>query len=380
MQKTLQDRSTPDIVSGEMKSNDKGNLVLIAGGGPAGMATALSLSKRGISCMVVEPGLAVDKIGETVPPNAKPLLMRLGISHLFEAPAHLQCYGNSFIWGDSDMFETSFFKQTYKHGWHINRCFFEEQLKQHVSSTGIEWLHGYKVIHCKKMEKGWEVTLQKEGEETRKQLCGFLVDATGRSCRIARLIGQQRNRIDTLIGVSAMITTVQNIQHHTFIEATTGGWWYAAPLPDKKLSLAFMTDADLMDKQMLYTDYLLKNAETTTLIGSLLKGSIVEENTRTTVNSSATSFLRQRFGQDWLAVGDAAYAFDPLSSYGIVSALEGGYYAGHAIADTLSEEHESLNAYDTIISQAFTIYLDMYKQQYRSEQRWKESVFWKRRR
>jgi flavin-dependent dehydrogenase len=357
--------------------------VLIAGGGPAGMATALSLINRGIPCMIVEPGgtpAAVHKVGETIPPNAKPMLTRSGIDHLLADPAHLPCYGNSFVWGSNVSAESHFFNQTDQQGWHINRSFFEQQLRQLILSRGVVWLEGQRVMQCKKEDNGWQVTLENQ-KNSMSVSCDFLVDATGRSCRIARSLGLQRTRMDTLTGISAMVTTAEKIQpYHTFIEATAGGWWYAAPLSDQKLSLAFMTDADLMDKQMHEAEYFLENAAKTTLIGNLLKSRIGGENIRTALHPASTSLLNQRFGDSWLAVGDAAYAFDPLSSYGIVSALEGGYYAGHAIADALSGEDDALPVYDGIISQAFHIYLKMHAQQYQQEQRWKESVFWKRRR
>ncbi|MDQ6481099.1 FAD-dependent monooxygenase [Dyadobacter sp. LHD-138] len=355
--------------------------VLIAGGGPAGIATALSLLNRGIKCMIAEPGMpATHKVGETIPPNAKPMLIRSGIDQLLADPEHLPCYGNSFIWGSDVADETSFIRQTYQQGWHINRIFFEKQLRAHVLSNGVIWLQGQRVTYCRKQEVGWEVILQ-DGDNTKSVLCDFLVDATGRSCRIARFLGLQRTRMDTLTGISAMIATAESIQpHHTYIEATADGWWYAAPLSDKKLSLVFMTDADLMDQQMRQTDYFQKNAAKTALIGPLLKGDICEENIQTALHPASTSLLTRRFGDSWLAVGDAAHAFDPLSSYGIVSALEGGYYAGHAIADALSDEEDALPAYDGIISQAFQIYLKMHAQQYQLEKRWEDSTFWQRRR
>jgi flavin-dependent dehydrogenase len=41
-------------------------------------------------------------------------------------------------------------------------------------------------------------------------------------------------------------------------------------------------------------------------------------------------------GDSWLAVGDAASTFDPLSSQGIVKVLRSGVCASYAIADPLT--------------------------------------------
>lgn len=85
-------------------------------------------------------------------------------------------------------------------------------------------------------------------------------------------------------------------------------------------------------------------------------------------------------GDRWLAVGDAAVAYDPLSSYGIGSAVVAGYYAACAIADFFQGSPDALSTYATIINRAYADYLLLQHQQYLSERRWPESPFWRRRR
>jgi 2-polyprenyl-6-methoxyphenol hydroxylase-like FAD-dependent oxidoreductase len=49
--------------------------VIIIGGGPAGIATSVTLTSRGVSNCIVEAQLVPEnKHGEAIPPNAKPLL------------------------------------------------------------------------------------------------------------------------------------------------------------------------------------------------------------------------------------------------------------------------------------------------------------------
>ena len=80
-----------------------------------------------------------------------------------------------------------------------------------------------------------------------------------------------------------------------------------------------------------------------------------------------------------MAVGDAAFAYDPISSYGISSALGSGYYAGNAIADYLRGYKEAQLAYRMVTERAFFQYLHMLRHQYLQEQRWLNSPFWNRR-
>lgn len=39
-------------------------------------------------------------------------------------------------------------------------------------------------------------------------------------------------------------------------------------------------------------------------------------------------------GQQWLAVGDAAASYDPLSAQGIIKAISNGIFAGRAIIES----------------------------------------------
>lgn len=345
--------------------------VLIAGGGPAGIATAMVLAARGIECLIVEPVAVLQpKAGETIPPNARLLFGKLGIEALLNVPQHLPCHGNKFIWGGPG--ERNFFSAISPHGWHLNRMFFEAQLREHSERLKVQWLAGWRVINCKEINDGWGVQLQDEQENTQTIHCNFLVDATGRACRIARLLGHQRTRLDALTGLWCVLETAEQVKpYYTFIEATPTGWWYAAPLQDKKLSLAFMTDSDLAT-----IDY-FQAAQDTELIKPLLTGI---EPVQPSINPASTSYINTRYGSKWLAVGDAAYAYDPVSSYGIASALESGFLAGHAIADHSAGNADALPAYDLLGATTFKTYLRMHAQQYAQENRWREGEFWKRRR
>jgi flavin-dependent dehydrogenase len=359
---------------------EKAIKVLIAGGGPAGIATALSLRKRGISCMIVEPeNLEINKVGETISPNAYALMVKSGIENLLNDPAHLPSYGNSFLWGSNSVAETHFISQTYQHGWHVDRLRLEQQLRMHAVAAGVDYMQGCRVIRCKRHSGGWNVAVQ-NGNHIHDIFCEFLVDATGRSSRVARVMGLQRNRLDLLVGISSLIITNGGLgNNRTFIEASECGWWYAAPLTGNRVSLAFMTDSDLVEKRMLDYDYFLQKAKQTNLISSVLTSVAQASAKLVQLHAASTSILQKCVEASWLAVGDAACAFDPISSYGITSALEGGYYAGHSIADTLSGMKESLSVYDAILSQVFQVYRKMHVQQYMMEQRWSYSPFWSRR-
>ena len=55
-------------------------------------------------------------------------------------------------------------------------------------------------------------------------------------------------------------------------------------------------------------------------------------------------------GHGWLAVGDAAAAFDPLAGYGVTFALGSGYYAARALLDDWRGDPVAFPAYAKLVA------------------------------
>jgi flavin-dependent dehydrogenase len=97
--------------------------------------------------------------------------------------------------------------------------------------------------------------------------------------------------------------------------------------------------------------------------------------------TDARSSRLERFhGEGWLAAGDAAIAFDPLSSQGILSALYSGLKAGEAVIGSLVGDREALLHYDVNILKLYTQFLRDRRHYYGIERRWPASLFWQTRR
>jgi flavin-dependent dehydrogenase len=94
------------------------------------------------------------------------------------------------------------------------------------------------------------------------------------------------------------------------------------------------------------------------------------------IMSASTSQLTQIAAESWLAVGDAAAAYDPLSSQGIKTALEMAVEGAKAI---LQRESRSVSRYVQAINHTFAEYLANRRLYYARERRWPDSPFWKRR-
>ena len=333
--------------------------------------------------MVLEaaPGFR-QKIGETLPPQVLPVLQHLGLSEVLADPAHLACHGNQFLWGSERVEAKPFFAQVQSFGWHLQRDRFEQQLAEAAIHTGVRWEMDARLLALSPDGAGWRVRYG-QGQRQHERTVRFVVDATGRAAKVARLLDVGREEWDRLVGVAHCLPLRRSLPHYTSVEAVPGGWWYCAPLAGARVMTLFLTDADLLPKALRSRTGFLSELRSTRLLGHLLDGAIEFDADASKedgqIRAAGSSGLSQLFGRNWLAVGDAARAYDPLSSYGITAALGGGIYAGNAIADHLNGRPEALPAYAYLQGQAYAQYRAMLHAQYAVERRWPDAPFWSRR-
>jgi len=354
----------------------------VLGGGPAGASTALALARLGYSVALIEKSAYNEPhIGETLPPHIQPLLVDLGVWDQFMAQKHSPSFGIRSTWGQARVYENNFIFNPYGSGWHLNRARFDLMLAQAAMQAGVVLWHNARLLCMSDHEKdGWDITVA--CAETQPSFrTRFMVDATGRAAVFARRQGTRRLTYDRLIGIVGMFarsSSNSTTSSYTLIEAIESGWWYAAALPEAINVAVFMTDADLYaDGSRASAHHWRDQLEKSSLMRSFLKSSTSLTELRTVAaNSSRLNCITKK---NWLAVGDAAAAFDPLSSQGVLKAVETGLRAARAIHDNFTGKSEALEDYERTICEAFNRYLHMRELYYSQEKRWPQSVFWHRR-
>lgn len=359
------------------------NNIVIIGGGAAGTAVALTLARVGLQPTILENHpQPIWKIGEGLPPNATPILHRLGLlAPLQQAGVHLPAYGHEATWGSDTLRLDPFLHHlTPTHGttqgWHLDRTAFETLLKEQAQQAGVQWLAGHKLLACQWHTDHWQMTV-KQQNRTETLTSRFMVDATGRSAAVGRACGAEWVAFDRLVGIVAVLEPVDNpLQDSTTrVTAVPDGWWYSSVLANGRLILAYMTDSDLIGASQTPAIWWEMASQTT----QWERAQQYQPPTTLRTYPARTATLSQVVGQNWLAVGDAAISYDPLASYGITAALGSGYYAGCAIADHLAGEADALPAYEALLQTTFAQYWQQYQQIYSLERRWAERPFWKRR-
>jgi flavin-dependent dehydrogenase len=359
--------------------------VVILGGGPAGAATALSLRQHAPSLSVAlidqsaRRGLGK---GESLPPTVQPVLEQLGIWDAFEKDDHLPSYGTCALWGSDELIENEFIFNPAGRGWHLDRPCFDAMLASESAARGVSvYSHSeFKGAHLTKQES-WALSVKTSDENEVSFEAGFVVDASGRRAAFATRQQVRKVLLDRLVGLFVFFDFDAGsdlIDTYTLVEAGENGWWYSALLPDNRLAVAFMTDADIVNQSGLKN-----SSEWFELLNKTRQVKNRVQNARPltspVVHAASSRRLEKMTGTSWLAVGDAASTFDPLSSQGIVKGLRSGVIAAYAICDYFKGSASSLGKYETLIAKEFEEYLSARTEYYRQERRWEDSLFWRRR-
>jgi flavin-dependent dehydrogenase len=218
----------------------------------------------------------------------------------------------------------------------------------------------------------WVLEVVQDGEAL--TLAGrMLVDATGRKAVLASRLGGKAEVADRLIGAVAFSEKSETAQW-TLIEAAEEGWWYSVPLPGAGMVFAYMTDSDLWLETARKWDELLRLAPLT-----FERAGCRQIPPPSQIVSAASVVRRPVTGPDWMAIGDAALAYDPLSGQGVFKSIETGTRCASAIARYFDGELNALSAYETWADETYRSYLSLRAQYYSSVVRWNGSRFWKRR-
>lgn len=352
--------------------------VIIVGAGPAGLAASLTLSAYNIThCLIDAQTSAVEKPGDALPANAKPLLKQLGILDLLKSTQHIPYYGNKSIWGNQKIHNKEFIENKHGHGFLLNRTYFEHQLRQVIQNNQTPFYKGYQLKKVVNNNQGVNAHIQSATQTLHLQ-AQYIIDATGRKASVCRHLGVNKIDLDTQLTISFWHQLNHKIPREISIEATENGWWYLAPNATNQVNCMFFTLKELIPKGDNMLAFLKTELEKTQYIKTIIQPSN-EELSHRKLMPSGTSCLKQPFGKNWLAVGDAAFSYDPISSYGITSALATGFYGAHAIAGKLANEEDAFLAYRYIVENGAKSYLQKLTHQYNMENRWNTSYYWKNR-
>ena len=161
------------------------------------------------------------------------------------------------------------------------------------------------------------------------------------------------------------------------MEACEEGWWYSFAVSGPRRLVVLMSDSDLLEAHGLAV---LGPGGTNRLRGMRLISDAASMSIPLgppRLLPAQTRRLDRFAGPGWLAVGDSATTFDPLSSQGLVKVLRSGMDLGPMLLECPGESFSGVHKFDRLIAQEFDAYLSV-RDFYGRELRWTGAPFWRR--
>ena len=356
---------------------------------PGGSATALSLCAAGLDperVMVVEASAYTsERIGESIPPNSRGVLHELGVLPAFLEQEHEPCHGSASSWGSDELGHNDFLFNPYGHGWHLDRRRFDAWLAGEVQAKGVDVRRSTRFVGATARDTTRvELEIQPPGpvQVRTRIVTRFVVDATGARSLYAQRMGATRRLLDDLVVVSGVFERPDEapMSQQTMLEAVADGWWYAARLPGNRVAVALATGRvqykqRRFDRPRTWLHDLARTRHLAPVLRACRPSAL-----GLTVRAAPSFLLEPSHGQHWLAVGDAASSYDPISSQGIFKALDDGLRAGRAIAAVVADgDVAGLEAHHAELEDRFSAYAEQRAYFYRVEQRWPTAAFWRER-
>lgn len=351
---------------------------LVVGAGPAGLAAAGRLAAWCDAVTVIErrPRGRLRQPGEHLPPAGVRVLRAEGLGALLDDPRHGESSGVRSAWGEAEPLDRDYCFGLPARGLNLDRPAFDAALARHTEEAGAEVVFGTRLRALERNADGFTASLA--GPQGARRLeVNLVVDASGRSAAAARLLGARRERHDRLVGVAGLVGEAPPPEDpgRLHIEAVADGWWYAVSLPGSGLLACFMTDAGTLRAHPGGAAGLWRaRLAASDLIAPLAKDG--QAPGRVVVFDAATQRLEPAVTEGFVAVGDAALAFDPLSSWGIAKGISSGAQGARVLERAWRGDKTALEEHARQQAAAFARYRETRRDVYRSERRWRSAPFW----
>ncbi len=266
----------------------------------------------------------------------------------------------------------------YGMGLHLDRAVFDELLRESVRAISHDQKPGH-VLHgsftaVAKDSNSWLVSVDDVGSgKTIVYRSKWIIDASGRKASVAQKVrihfhftkrmltlavklGAKTVKQDSLLAFYTVFAVSEHNEvdddHRTLIEATPSGWFYTSQLSHNRRVVVYHTDdKDPSSKIARKIDGFLNLLHTQARFIS----SIIQDADYDVLNEPGTSYPKCTAAGSsnlepacddesrWYAVGDAAMAFDPLSSQGMITALKMGSRLGLELARVLDSDTQAVS-------------------------------------
>lgn len=343
--------------------------IVVLGAGPAGVATALGLQRLGYMVTVVSvprPFDAIEGVSNRVVAGLQSVGIRLALDAILD-PSPRQAE-----WAD---------KQTaVNHERLVDRTLFDTLLWTELPSHGIErW--AARVTRWKRTSGGHELVLQPaDGSPAMVVHAGFVVEARGRQ---APHPPEGVLRGPETVALLCHSRGVAGGPPGSAVVSLEDGWAWMARLPSGVTSWQWTIDPDAtrLRPRANLTQWVLDRLAPIALARGF--GVQAEAAWCIRARTSTAWMVPEVCGDDWIRVGDAAMAADPLSGNGIFQSLSSALQAPIVVHTLLRHPDDAAVArrfHQERVAGLFDRFARIGRDFYAQESRWPESPFWAKRR
>jgi flavin-dependent dehydrogenase len=298
---------------------------------------------------------------------------------VFRDDGHLPCSGFVSCWGHPEPAFRSTVFDAHGPSWQIERRRFNRMLLTAAVAAGATGPLPWRLTAVQHHRQRRVLSLTQD-DRVRRLTTDFVIDATGRRSSVARLLGVRRRVDSSLVCIAGLLDDPDSEDAAAVVESVEHGWWYGSRVPGGRLVSAVFTDAETADSLRLTTlDGWLQLLSRTTLMKARAGWPRIRLAGSLRAAAAGSSSLTRYGGRDWVAVGDAACAHDPLSSRGLYDALDTGIAAANATALALEGDVDATDRYAARVGDAYDSYLRELAWFYAAEGRFPASPFWCRR-
>ncbi|MGY2443285.1 flavin-dependent monooxygenase QhpG [Pseudomonas sp. SDO52101_S400] len=337
--------------------------ILILGAGPAGAAVALGLRRLGYAVTLVSEWRRFAAL-EGVSQRVLEALRGAGLNHALAnatLPSQRQVEWN----GQRHAQNIEFL---------LDRPTFDRGLREDLRLAGVEVIEG-RILNVQSSVDGHQVEL----DGGQMLTADFLVEARGRQAPASGkgLRGPETvsllNRWQGAPGVTA-----------SAVESLEDGWAWMARRDDGQCYWQWTVDvasAGLPGKAQLF-DHCRARRQASDFAQAFFAGG-QESELQLHARSSTAILAPQVCGDNWIRVGDAAMAVDPLSGNGIFQSLSSALQAPVVINTLLRKPERAALAqrfHRQRVEQLFLRFARIGRDFYADEQRWLDQPFWQARR
>jgi flavin-dependent dehydrogenase len=319
----------------------------VAGGGPAGSSTAISLAQRGHSVVLFErETFPRFHIGESLLSTANDAFAALGVTEQIEAASFPAKWGARLYTHDGQSGRyvdfTCVREVTKPQTYQVCREEFDRILLERAREVGVDVREACNVVTCEFAPDSAILDVASRADATRRVRVRALVDATGRGGLLARKFNlrTEEPRLAN-IAIYSHYTNVPRLQEPRpddirLIARNDAGWFWLIPISKE------LTSVGVVLPKTLYRRLANGSAEETlnsTIADTPMVAALMHEARRewdVRIEKDFSYSASAYAGDRWVLAGDAGSFLDPVFSTGVSIAMESGIEAADELHRALA--------------------------------------------